>query len=106
MSKFMRFTILYPNQPEVRTIVHGSILQALKQGMDLSKQSANGPNFQTRPSWPNISELMTIPLSIQVEEVELVDDSLKSLRVNIIDAEIIEIVKEPSNVNLQENKTS
>lgn len=86
----MKFTVIYQNQDHIRQMVCQTLLQAIGQGIDLEQKPISTPFFSTRKRWPDIQELMNIPLSHQCEEYKYDGKQLNSIRLLIMDAEIIE----------------
>lgn len=94
----MRFTVIYQNVPDRRRHAINLISQAIAQNVDLSTTPVNHPLCQVRGTWPDSQTLLNLPMNMQCEEIEYVDKDFKTLRLQIIDVEVIvekEPVKEP-----------
>jgi hypothetical protein len=83
----MKFVLIYPNSDKVRSHIIGWINHVTSQGVDLSNQVINQANFQIRPSWPAVRELIQFPLEMQCEEVEWSSPELTCRRKLVIDVE-------------------
>ena len=85
----MIFSVIYQNKKEIRDTVIALLLSAISQGHELNKTKANHPLFNSKPNWPNSSELNEIPMSYQCEEFRFENGSLNTLRQLVIDVEVI-----------------
>lgn len=84
----MRFVIIYRNRPDIRQHVEQILRQGIAQGVAFHIQPQNTPIFQTRPFWPTTSELMSLPMTHQCEEVEFKDDKFVTIHQMVIDIEV------------------
>ena len=94
----MRFTVIYQNIPDRRRQAINLVSQAIAQNVDLSITPINHPVCKVVGRWPDSQTLLNLPISMQCEEIEYVDKDFKTLRLQVIDVEVIvekEPVKEP-----------
>jgi hypothetical protein len=96
----MRLTIIYPNTLESRTAIFSKIPEWSKKA-DLTK-GINAAHFKIIQGWPSFNELQGFPLSLQVEEIELENDTITSLRKLVNDVEIISNIQEEKPVIFEE----
>lgn len=94
----MRFVVLYRNEKHIRDFVEISLIDILKKGVNLEQVTVQHPQFQTRKSWPNLSELMQLPLWLQCEELLYENDHLTSLRQQVIDI-VMEVIRSKETKN-------
>lgn len=97
---YMRFVIMYRNQPRARELVEKWVLASAEQGAQFHAQNYDAPFVQTRTAWPNLAQSYNIPLGIQCEEVEIVDGKLISLRLLVIDVESVHVSSTIEQLNL------
>lgn len=100
----MRFTVIYINEKSIRDKVISLLISAITQGLKLNERGIMHPIFLTQPRWPIIEIIERIPLHVQCEEMEYLEGSLRTLRVNTVDVEVvIESNENPDNNIPQSN---
>lgn len=97
----MRFAAFYVNNGDARTQALQHIYGALFGGMDLSTVPLTIPAVRTVPDWPDLKTLVNLPLNMQCEWLEYKDKNLTTLRLLVIDVEVVtevhkELDKSPS----------
>ena len=85
----MRFTVIYRNDKAIRDQVIPLLLSAIQQGNDLEKVSVNHPLFSVQSAWPDARALLNMPMNVQCEEIDFVDGSIRTTRLQVIDVEAI-----------------
>lgn len=84
----MKFVVVYPNNPKDRDAIFSNLV-AWSKRVDLENKGINAHRFKILKDWPPIEVSNTLPLELQVEEVELIDDKLRTIRKLVNDAELI-----------------
>jgi hypothetical protein len=75
----MRFVIIYENTRAIRAQIIRLIIHLVrKHKVDLSTLSLRSPNFMSIPHLPSREHLDMLPLRYQCEELELIDNEIKS----------------------------
>jgi hypothetical protein len=83
-----QFTIIYKNDPAVRTEIEKLILASIKMNFNFQEHPVKSHIFQTLAEWPNRETLASLPFSVQVEEVRYDGgEALISIRKLITDVE-------------------
>ena len=91
----MHFAAFYVNDGNARTQALQHIYAALFDGMDLGTVPLTVPAVRTVPSWPDMKTLANLPLNMQCEWLEYKDKNLTTLRLLVIDVEVVtEVQKE------------
>jgi len=90
----MRFTVIYPNNPEARNAIFGKLLELSTQ-TNLSEREINSPHFKVMPKWPDKETLNSIPLNLQVEEIIIKDGAIINVRKLVVDVEFEKPVEAP-----------
>lgn len=88
----MKFVVIYPNTDEAKNAIFAKLVEWSKK-VDFEKQGIQANHFKVVKNWPSQNELINFPLNLQVEEVEIKDEKILSIRKLVIDADM-EIVKE------------
>lgn len=85
----MRFTVIYQNTVAIRDKVVALLLSAVQQGHDLSKAEITHPLFSLLSEWPGLKAMVNLPLNVQCEQMDLIDGSIRTVRVLVIDVETV-----------------
>lgn len=83
----MRFCIIYINNKAVRDQVIALLLGVINRGINLAEKNTRHHLFMSFPKWPESEVLQVIPLHCQCEEMEFVDGSIRTIRLQTIDVE-------------------
>ena len=90
----MRFTVIYRNDQAVREQVIQLLLSVIHQGNDLEKVPINHPLCSVQRYWPDTRTLVNLPLNMQCEEIDFIDGSIRTNRLQVIDVESVAVMEE------------
>jgi hypothetical protein len=79
-----KLTVIY--NLNIRESVLGHIVNLSKK-LDIFNKNINTNQFRIVDSWPSQDFLNSLPLDLQVEEIDLNNDSIVSVRKLIVDVE-------------------
>lgn len=85
----MRFTVIYRNDKAVREQVIALLLSAIQQGNDFEKVSLQHPLCSVQSFWPDVKTLVNMPLNMQCEEIDFINGSIRTSRLQVIDIEAV-----------------
>jgi hypothetical protein len=87
----MHFVAFYRNDGDIRTQALQLIYTAINGGMDLGVTPLTLPAVRTIPTWPDMRTLANLPLTTQCEWLEYQEGKLTTLRLLVIDVEVVSV---------------
>ena|ERR1039457_1113302 len=84
----MKFCLIYRKDEELRHKILSQIV-GWSKNTDFSKQEVNSNHFKIIPNHPPLESLSDLPLTLQAEYLEILDDKIICHKTLIVDTEVV-----------------